>query len=59
MFTLLTAVTTAVVSTTPPVSGLILAAIGLKALSDAAEISRDAREHGSDRPLTPERRVSA
>lgn len=26
-----------------------LAAIGLKALSDAAEISRDAREHGSDR----------
>lgn len=52
MFTLLTAVTTAVVSTTPPVSGLLLAAIGLKALSDAAEISRDARdarEHGSDR----------
>lgn len=48
MFTLLTAVTTAVVSTTPPVSGLLLAAIGLKALSDA-EISRDAREHGSDR----------
>ena len=45
MFTLLTAVTTAVVSTTPPVSGLLLAAIGLKALSDAAEISRDAREH--------------
>lgn len=33
MFTLLTAVTTAVVSTTPPVSGLLLAAIGLKALS--------------------------
>ena len=25
------------------------AAIGLKALSDAAEISRDAREHDSDR----------
>lgn len=50
MFTLLTAVTTAVVSTTPPVGGrLLLAAIGLKALSDAAEISRDAREHGSDR----------
>lgn len=49
MFTLLTAVTTAVVSTTPPVSGLLLAAIGLKALSDAAEISRDAREHDSDR----------
>ncbi len=49
MFTLLTAATAAVVSTTPPVGGLLLAAIGLKALSDAAEISRDAREHGSDR----------
>ena len=36
-------------STTPPVGGLLLAAIGLKALSDAAEISRDAREHDSDR----------
>ena len=33
----------------PPVGGLLLAAIGLKALSDAAEISRDAREHDSDR----------
>ena len=42
MFTLLAAATAAVVSTTPP-------AIGLKALSDAAEISRDAREHDSDR----------
>lgn len=42
MFTLLTAATAAVVSTTPPVGGL-------KALSDAAEISRDAREHDSDR----------
>lgn len=31
------------------VGGLLLAAIGLKALSDAAEISRDAREHDSDR----------
>ena len=41
MFTLLTAATAAVVSTTPPVGGLLLAAIGLKA--------RDAREHGSDR----------
>lgn len=49
MFTLLTAATAAVVSTTPPVGGLLLAAIGLKALSDAAEISRDAREHDSDR----------
>lgn len=49
MFTLLTAATVAVVSTTPPVGGLFLAAIGLKALSDAAEISRDAREHDSDR----------
>lgn len=49
MFTLLTAATAAVVSTTPPVGGLFLAAIGLKALSDAAEISRDAREHDSDR----------
>ena len=48
MFTLLTAATAAVVST-PPVGGLFLAAIGLKALSDAAEISRDAREHDSDR----------
>lgn len=46
---LLTAATAAVVSTTPPVGGLLLAAIGLKALSDAAEISRDAREHDSDR----------
>ena len=49
MFTLLTAATAAVVSTTPPVGGLFLAAIGLKALSDAAEISRDAREHDRDR----------
>ncbi len=49
MFTLLTAATAAVVSTTPSVGGLFLAAIGLKALSDAAEISRDAREHDSDR----------
>ena len=31
------------------IGGLLLAAIGLKALSDAAEISRDAREHDSDR----------
>ena len=48
MFTLLTAATAAVVSTTPPIGGLLLAAIGLKALSDAAEISRDAREHDSE-----------
>ncbi len=49
MFALLSAATAAVVSTTPPISGLLIAAIGLKALSDAAEVSRDAREHGSDR----------
>lgn len=49
MFALLSAATAAVVSTTPPIGGLLVAAIGLKALSDAAEVSRDAREHGSDR----------
>lgn len=49
MFALLSAATAAVVSTTPPIGGLLVAAIGLKALSDAAEVSRNAREHGSDR----------
>lgn len=58
MFTLLTAATAAVVSTTPPVGGLLLAAIGLKALSDAAEISRDAGSTTAT-AADPERRVSA
>ena len=52
MFTLLTAATAAVISTTPPVGELFLAAIGLKALSDAPQSSPSAGAEATDKEVS-------